>query len=665
MSPEVLEFVCQPGYYITSHAGRMACAQCPQGKTEISATMGLNEPDSMCYCTAGHYGVSGESCIRCPQVEGFICQEANIRWPRIKPGFYIDYSALPSCIDKDVCGAIAECAFGEKACPGRGNKDCRSDESTCYTGFACTRCCMYFYQSGSDCLPCPDSTLSIIMLVLMAIAIIILALIITSIQTPQLQACIKGMVVMTSFFQGFVSLKFLKIEWPAITLQLFQFMSLFSFSVEGVNPECSFKFDFAQKTIITLLAPFGLAFIVLLISFGFGLYGCRQLTRLLRAKVRELPSELKRRSAEVMLKRFIFHRREAKRRQDFELGKQVGLYPEDEEFQDLKIPAAFVEKLENRNLESELELSKMLLSEATVLSCIKAWLAVVFYKKIEFDPTYNTFWFALCPILLSRLKTRMERSSQENWKLAKSKLKMRNLLSGMRNRMSAAPQPHHDEKLKMYMKLIDRFGLDVWFQRHCDTGRKFISGVASIFVMTYAGSVTSVLSAWNCQQRGDRRFVVLDPETECSADDPKYFTLLIISIFGIIVYCGVLPMAIWMVLTSRWCRRFYTAERAGYESMLGFLTQRYARRNYLWEIVVFFKKFVAAAIPIYFSSSKVTQSVMSLFAYFVYLMAIFKSYPLSTLKLNQVRSMFFQNLAKSLIVILCRRLKFSTICPCS
>ena len=88
----------------------------------------------------------------------------------------------------------------------------------------------------------------------------------------------------------------------------------------------------------------------------------------------------------------------------------------------------------------------------------------------------------------------------------------------------------------------------------------------------------------------------------------KYLLLLIISIFGIIIYCGVLPMAIWMVLTSRWCRRFYTAERAGYESMLGFLTQRYSRRAYLWEIVVFFKKFFAAAIPIYFASSKVTQS---------------------------------------------------------
>jgi len=56
------------------------------------------------------------------------------------------------------------------------------------------------------------------------------------------------------------------------------------------------------------------------------------------------------------------------------------------------------------------------------------------------------------------------------------------------------------------------------------------------------------------------------------------------------------------------------------------------------EIVVFLKKFAAAAIPIYFSSSKITQSVMSMFAYFIYLLAIFKVYPLATLKLNQVSS---------------------------
>ncbi len=572
-------------------------------------------------------------------------------------GYFVDYSVLPSCIDKDVCGAIVECVFGTKACPGRGNKDCRSDESTCYTGFGCTRCCQYFYQSGSDCLPCPDSTISIILLCLLALAMIVVALIVTSIQTPQLQACIKGLVVMTSFFQGFVSLKFLKIEWPEISLQLFQFMSLFSFSMEGINPECSLRFDFASKTMITLSAPFGLAFVVLLISFCFGLYGCRQLTRQLRAKVRDLPMELKRRSAVVILKRFVFQRREAKRRRDFETAKRNGLIDENEEFQDLAMPASLFDKIQNKTAEAELELSKTLLKEATVLSCCKAWLSVVFFKKIEFDPTCNTFWFALCPVLLSRLKTRMERSSQENWKIAKTKLKMRTMLSGMRNRLSATPQPHHDEKLKVYMKLIDKFGLDVWFQRLCDTGRKFISGIASIFVLTYAGSVTSALSAWNCQERGGKRFVVLDPETECSADDPKYLSLLIISVFGIIIYCGVMPLIIWTVLTSRWCRRFYTSERAGYESILGFLTQRYARRAYLWEIVVFCKKFAAAAIPIYFSTSKVTQSVMSLFAYFVYLMSIFKSYPLATLKLNQVRQAVFGNYIDCSILILCLQIE--------
>ena len=41
-----------------------------------------------------------------------------------------------------------------------------------------------------------------------------------------------------------------------------------------------------------------------------------------------------------------------------------------------------------------------------------------------------------------------------------------------------------------------------------------------------------------------------------------------------------------LVLTSKWCRRFYTSERAGYEGMLGFLTQRYSRKAYLWELVV-------------------------------------------------------------------------------
>ena len=123
------------------------------------------------------------------------------------------------------------------------------------------------------------------------------------------------------------------------------------------------------------------------------------------------------------------------------------------------------------------------------------------------------------------------------------------------------------------------------------------------------------------------------------ADDPKYRSLLIISILGIIVYCVVLPLLIWMVLTSKWCRRFYTSERAGFEGMLGFLTQRYSRRAYLWEIVVFLKKFLAAAIPIYFSSSQTQQAILSMFTYFVYLLSIFRTYPFATLKLNQVSSL--------------------------
>ena len=132
------------------------------------------------------------------------------------------------------------------------------------------------------------------------------------------------------------------------------------------------------------------------------------------------------------------------------------------------------------------------------------------------------------------------------------------------------------------------------------------------------------------------RYIALDPDTECNASDPTYRGILGVSIFGIMVYCGVLPVSIYLVLTSRWCRKMYAHERAGYEGMIGFLTTRYARKAFLWELVVFLKKFCAAAIPIYLSSSKISQCVLSMVTYFVYLIAVFKSYPLATLKLNHI-----------------------------
>ena len=202
--PYFLKFVCPPAYFAHQDAYGMQCLHCPQGQTGISSTLGLNEPASMCYCTAGHYGTFGDKCVPCPRSAGFACLQANNRWPPIKPGFYIDYDLLPSCVGQDTCDAIVECAFGEKACPGRGNKDCFSDDTTCYQGLGCTKCCLSFYQSGSDCLPCPNVTVTIVLFSLLAVAAVCVALLVTSIQTPQLQAAMKGIVVMTSFFQGFV-----------------------------------------------------------------------------------------------------------------------------------------------------------------------------------------------------------------------------------------------------------------------------------------------------------------------------------------------------------------------------------------------------------------------------------------------------------------------------
>ena len=263
---------------------------------------------------------------------------------------------------------------------------------------------------------------------------------------------------------------------------------------------------------LTLSAPFVLAFVVLLISFGYGVKGCFALKSLLGMRVREL-------CAHCLLKKALFRRR---LRTKLAISTTQSI---DETSQGNTsspgLSSIFVEKLEVNHLSLEESMSKLLLKEASFLSCLKAWLIVVFYKKVQFDPSSNAFWFALCPILLARLKTRMERSAKENWNLARMKIKMRHILQGMlharRTTSFAKSDPANDEKLQMYMRLIAQFHLDVWFQRQCDTGRKFVSGIASIFVLTYAGSITSALSAWNCQERGGKQFVMLDPETECNA----------------------------------------------------------------------------------------------------------------------------------------------------
>jgi len=77
------------------------------------------------------------------------------------------------------------------------------------------------------------------------------------------------------------------------------------------------------------------------------------------------------------------------------------------------------------------------------------------------------------------------------------------ICTGSQSRREACTLPHfntayllfnsslYQVKLASYMEFTKRFDLDAWFQRQCDLGRKFVSGVCSIFVLTYAGSVTA------------------------------------------------------------------------------------------------------------------------------------------------------------------------------
>jgi hypothetical protein len=85
-TPYHLKFVCPPGYFMRTYGSTNNCLRCPQAQTGISSTLGLNEPETMCYCSVGHYGTYGENCIICPANEGVICSMINSRWPLIKPG---------------------------------------------------------------------------------------------------------------------------------------------------------------------------------------------------------------------------------------------------------------------------------------------------------------------------------------------------------------------------------------------------------------------------------------------------------------------------------------------------------------------------------------------------------------------------------------------------
>ena len=246
-------------------------------------------------------------------------------------------------------------------------------------------------------------------------------------------------------------------------------------------------------------------------------------------------------------------------------------------------------------------------------------------------------WFVLYPFLSSRMEQRVALSGAENWDILRQKIKNRSL-SNVSNLFKSSQQRVQDAlgnifTLHAMQEQARRDQIDLEFSGIVQGGRRFASGVFSILVFTFVGTLTSALSVWVCEERDGNMYLTDDANVECSMNSPEYRRLFDVAIFGIILYGLVLPVTIFLLLRSNWCKQMMTYDLSGFDALFGFITSRYSARFYMWEVVIFFHKTASVLIPTY-ADSAVQQSIQMLFVSMVYLFLILKYSPFENEMMN-------------------------------
>ena len=211
----------------------------------------------------------------------------------------------------------------------------------------------------------------------------------------------------------------------------------------------------------------------------------------------------------------------------------------------------------------------------------------MFFRRVTWKPQL-VIWFALCPELGSRL-AKKENVAGSNWSSAKDKLKRRLSVARVLGTMGISQSSiSSDYALDDVIKVLrDNDDLDTRMHQIIFYSRKYFSGVFSILIFSFVGTLTAVLNATLCMDRDDVMYLQNEPTIECVFESATYRNLFIISMAAIFVYGLFIPASVLMLLRGFWSRSMRIHDRNGYDALFGFLTSRYTRQCYLWEVIVF------------------------------------------------------------------------------
>jgi hypothetical protein len=198
--------------------------------------------------------------------------------------------------------------------------------------------------------------------------------------------------------------------------------------------------------------------------------------------------------------------------------------------------------------------------------------------------------------------------------------------------------------------------LDTEFMRYALEIKKSASGALSVLILSFVGVLETALPILNCSDQvmedgSTKRFLRGDRSIECSfQDNSVYRSLAAMAITGLLVYAVCMPVLMHIVFRSKWCMRLYRLDYATHNSVFGFVTSRYKRDYLSWEFLNHLKKGSQIAIPLYYASQPVQQSVLLFFLNSIFSIMVLYTMPFSSNFLNIMEIMSSLDLVVTVIV---------------
>ena len=233
-------------------------------------------------------------------------------------------------------------------------------------------------------------------------------------------------------------------------------------------------------------------------------------------------------------------------------------------------------------------------------------------------------WNALNPQLIDRA----------NLLVVKQKIR-RGAVNGVSGDTNPRTKSVIPTEWSLLQSAVKPLGILEEFSRTTKRFRLMLSSAMSIFVFTFQGNMEAALSTFDCSDG----FLRKSPTVKCDTNDSMYVRMLAVSVLGIIVYVVALPVAVMLVLRSRWARDVFTHDNPSYNQLVGFLTSVYCKEHKLWELVSCLRKVVLICIPTLISKHPIVQSLAVFITMLIYTFAVFYFKPMQSDYLNKLEAL--------------------------